>query len=233
MQVQNIYSGKNLKHFIVPDIDTTAFYITPDAKYALDNYTRFTTIEEVLREYVIQADVRKREGNFHFALYDLANKQLFKTDPLVVLDGVPVFDFNKFMQIDPLKLYKLEVINRKYFLGRSIFNGVLNWTSYKGDMADYDPGPHATIIDYDGLQMEREFYTPVYTNEEQQSSHLPDFRNVLLWSPHIKIAAGSSKEINFFTSDFPGKYMALIQGISGSGFAGFATTTFTVALASK
>ena len=233
MQVQNIYSGKNLKHFSVPAMDTTAFYIHPDQNYLLDNYTRFTTIEEVLREYVIMADVRKREGDFHFSLFDLANHQMFKTDPLVLLDGVPVFDLNKFMLVDPLKLNKLEVLNRKYFLGSSIFDGILNWTSYKGDMADYEPGAHATIIDYDGLQLEREFYTPVYTTEDQQSSHIPDFRNVLLWSPHIKIAGGASKEINFFTSDVPGKYMVLIQGITGSGLAGSATTTFTVAPASK
>lgn len=229
MQVQNIYSAKNLKHFNVPAMDTTAFYIHPDQNYLLDNYTRFTTIEEVLREYVIMVNVRKREGRFHFSLFDFAFQQMFNKDPLVLLDGVPVFDLNKFMLTDPLKLNKLEVLNRKYFLGSSIFEGILSWTSYKEDMAGYDPGAHATIIDYEGLQPEREFYTPVYTTEDQQSSHIPDFRNVLLWSPHIKIAGGSSKEINFFTSDIPGKYMVLIQGISGSGLAGFATTTFIVA----
>lgn len=228
MQVQNIYSGKNLKQFSDPIVDSAAFYITPDATYLLDNYTRFVTIEEILREYVTLVDVKKREGNFHFSLLDFATNQKFSTDPLVLLDGVPVFDFNRFMQIDPLKLYKLEVLNRKYFLGSSMFTGILSWTSYKRDMADYDLGSHATIIDYDGLQLEREFYSPVYTTEEQQSSHIPDFRNVLLWSPYIKIAAGVSKEINFYTSDIPGKYMVFIQGISGSGLAGFATTTFTV-----
>ena len=233
MQVQNIYSGKSLKHFSEPFIDSAAFYITPDATYLLDNYTRFVTIEEVLREYVTLVDVKKREGNFHFSLLDFATNQKFSTDPLVLLDGVPVFDLNKFMQIDPLKLNKLEVLNRKYFLGGSMFTGILSWTSYKGDMADYDLGSHATIIDYDGLQLEREFYTPVYATEDQQSSHIPDFRNVLLWSPNIKIAGGESKEINFYTSDIPGKYMVFIQGILGSGLAGFATTTFTVAPASK
>ena len=233
MQVQNIYSGKNLKHFLAPVMDTTAFYITPDAKYMLDNYTRFTTIEEVLREYVIKTDVRKRGGDFHFSLFDLASHDMFKSDPLVLLDGVPVFDLDKFMLVDPLKLNKLEVLNRKYFLGRSIFDGILNWTSYKGDMADYEMGPHATVIDYDALQLEREFYSPVYTTEDQLSSHIPDFRNVLLWSPHIRIAGGASEEINFFTSDVPGKYMVMIQGITGSGLAGSAITTFTVSPAPK
>jgi len=233
MQVQNIYSGKNLKHFKEHVIDSTTFYITPDATYLMDNYTRFTTMEEILREYVTLVDVKKRDGNFHFSLLDFAANQKFSTDPLVLLDGVPVFDLNRFMQIDPLKLNKLEVLNRKYFLGSSMFTGILSWTSYKGDMADYDLGSHATIIDYEGLQLEREFYSPAYTSEEQQSSHIPDFRSVLLWSPHIKMGAGALKEINFYTSDVPGKYVVFIQGISGSGLAGFATTFFTVHQPSK
>jgi hypothetical protein len=233
MQVQNIYSGKNVKHFTVPAMDTTPFYIHSDENYLLDNYTRFTTIEEILREYVILKTLRKREGEFHISLFDEAYQRMFKNDPLILLDGVPVFDLNRFMQVDPLKLNKLEVLNRRYFLGSSEFEGILSWTSYKQDMADYDPGTHAVIIDYEGLQPEREFYTPVYTTEDQQMSHIPDFRNVLLWSPHIKIAGGASEEINFFTSDMPGKYKVLIQGISSSGRAGFATTTFTVAAASK
>ncbi len=228
MQVQNIYSGKNIKRFIVPAMDTAAFYLEPDEKYVLDDYTRFTTIEEILREYVILADVRKREGKFHFSLFDFANGEKFKTDPLVLLDGVPVFDLNKFMTVDPLKLKKLEVLNRKYFLGNSIFTGILNWTSYKEDMAGYDPGPHATIIDYDGLQAEREFYSPAYTNENLLSSHIPDFRNVLLWDPAIKIPMGATNQISFYTSDLPGKYAVQVQGITKNGLCGNKVFIFEV-----
>jgi len=227
MQVQNIYSGKNLKRFNIPVIDTTAFYIKSDAKYKLDNYTRFTTMEEILREYVIMVDVKKREGKFHYHNFDLANNQMFKDDPLVLVDGVPVTDLDKFMVTDPLKLNTLEVVNRRYFLGNSVFDGILSWTSYKVDMADYEP-VNATIIDYDGLQLEREFYAPVYANANQESSHLPDFRNVLLWSPNIKIAGGQSKEINFYTSDLPGKYAIQIQGITKGGVCGSKVLIFEV-----
>jgi hypothetical protein len=228
MQVQNIYSGKKLQHFIVPVIDTTAFYIKPDGKYLLDDYTRFTTIEEILREYVPLVDVKKKEGVFHFNLFDFANRQMFKTDPLVLVDGVPVFDLNKFMLTDPLKLNALEVVNRSYFFGSSVFKGILDWTSYRGDMAGYNLGPYATIVDYDGLQAEREFYSPSYVTEDQLLSHLPDFRNVLLWSPNIKIASGASREINFYTSDLPGKYAIQVQGINKNGLSGVNVFTFEV-----
>ncbi len=228
MQVQNIYSGKKLKQFVTANFDTTPFYLNADETYLLDNYTRFTTLEEVLREYVALVDVRKKEGNFHFGVYNFATGVKMKDDPLVLLDGVAVFKFNKLMEVDPLKLYKVEVLNRKYFLGNSIFDGILNWTSYKGDLAGYDPGQHTTIIDYDGLQTEREFYSPSYDTREEKQSHLPDFRNVLLWSPHIKIASGASKEIDFYTSDIPGKYLVEVQGISKSGLCGNNVFVFEV-----
>ena len=227
MQVQTIFSGKELRHFDNPGIDTTTFFTNVDAKYLLDDYTRFTTLEEVLREYVEFADVKKRQGKFHLNLFDFPNGEMFKTDPLILLDGVPVLDVDKFMQIDPLKLYRLEVINRRYFLGNSVFRGILNWTSYKKNMADYEPSP-ATIIDYEGLQIEREFYSPVYANEEQRLSHIPDFRNVLLWSPNIKIAPGKAREINFYTSDVPGTYTVVVQGITKNGLCGKNIFSFEV-----
>ena len=40
-------------------IDTLAFYYEPYKTYLLDNYTRFTTMEEVLREYVVEVNVGK------------------------------------------------------------------------------------------------------------------------------------------------------------------------------
>jgi hypothetical protein len=228
MQVQNIYSAKNIKQFISPVIDTTPFYIHADQKYLLDNYTRFTTMEEVLREYVILVNVRKKEGRFHLGAYDADFHRMFNDDPLVLLDGVPVLDLDKFMQVDPLKLNRLEVLDHRYFLGRSSFEGVLSWTSYKQDLADYDLGPHAVTIDYEGLQAEREFYSPVYDTQERQESHFPDFRNVLLWAPHIKMAVGSSKEITFYTSDLPGKYFVEIQGLSDAGLCGSQQFTIEV-----
>ena len=227
MQVQTIFSGNELKHFNIAGTDSSSFFKSVNATYLLDNYTRYTTLEEVLREYVVLTDVRKREGKFHISLYDFSYRDMFKTDPLILLDGVPVFDIDKFMEIDPLKLYKLEVINRRYFLGNSVFTGALSWTSYKRNMADYEPA-NATIIDYDGLQAQREFYSPVYENDEQRLSHMPDFRNVLLWSPHITIAPGQSKEINFYSSDIPGKYIIVIQGITKNGRCGKSAFSFEV-----
>jgi hypothetical protein len=56
---------------------------------------------------------------------------------------------------------------------------------------------------------------------------LPDFRNVLYWSPHIKTINGKSN-ISFFTSDVSGKYVAIVQGVSEDGLVGSMIVKFVV-----
>ncbi len=228
MQVQNIYAAKKLKQFNFPVIDTTAFYLRPDASYLLDDYTRFTTLEEVLREYVTLVNVAKREGKNHLPVYNSSTKLLFNNDPLLLVDGMPVFDMDKFLKFDPLKLKKLEVINKRYILGGSSFSGILNWQTYGGDLGGFPLDPHAVVVDYDGLQLEREFYAPAYITEAEQSGHLPDFRNVLQWMPAISIPVNGKQALGFYTSDLPGKYAAVIQGISTNGLCGSKVIYFDV-----
>lgn len=235
MQVQNIYSGKNIKQFRVTGFDSLAFYGSPDATYYLDNYVRFTTLEEVLREYVINMDVIRRGEQFHLPLVDLSSQlfvynrlALMYNDPLILLDGVPLFDISRFMKMDPRKIRKLEVVNRKYFWRGSYFDGILNWSTYAGNLSDLELDPNAIAIDYEGLQPERIFYTPIYDTEEKRSSHLPDFRNVLYWVPFIHTNGTGTATTNFYSSDVKGKYAIVVNGLSADGRSGSAVSYFEV-----
>src|SRR5258708_7556165 len=114
-QALNRYAGEKLKQFHFPSVDTSAFYYKPDYTYALDDYTRFTTMEEVIREYVVLMLVKNSNSHVHLPLFDLPNNQFFDVDPLILVDGVPVFDIDKLMVMDPLKISKLDMLHRKYF----------------------------------------------------------------------------------------------------------------------
>lgn len=236
VQVQNQYAGTQLKRFL-PAADTASVFEKPDAVYMMDDYTRFSTIEEVLREYVNLMDVQKIKGKFQLQLWnnffaprqDMANLQFFQSSPLILVDGVPVFDIDRLMGYDPLKMRKLEVYNRRYFLGNSFFSGILNWTSYKGDLANFELDPRALVIDYEGLQLQREFYSPVYdTANLEKKSHTPDFRTLLYWSPEIPIDKNNDRHVRFYTSDKKGRYLTVIQGLSPRGYGGAAWQYFEV-----
>jgi len=227
-QVLNRYVGQKLKQFKFPPIDSATFYYKPDFKYLLDDYTRFTTMEEVMREYVTLMLVQKKGPHFHLPLYDLGTNAFFQVDPLILLDGVPVFDIDSLMILDPLRIRKLETVQHMYFLGGTYYSGIMNWTTYKGDLAGYNLDPHVTVVDYEGLQLEREFYSPSYETDDQAATHLPDFRNVLYWSPALSTNTQGKGDLNFYSSDLPGKYIVVVEGIAEDGAAGSKMIGFEV-----
>jgi hypothetical protein len=229
MEVLNRYAGERLKHLHVPTgFDTTAFYYVADKSYLLDNYTRFTTMEEVMREYVVLMLVKQQGGHWHLPLFELPYNQFFESDPLILLDGVPIFNIDSLMVLDPLKMRKLETLQRKIFMGGAYFPGVMNWTTYKGDLGGYILDPHSTVVDYEGLALQREFYSPAYATEEQLESHLPDFRNVLYWSPVVPVNGTGKGGLSFYSSDLPGKYFVVVQGLAADGTAGSGVGSFEV-----
>src|SRR6185295_590530 len=185
MQVQNTYSSEKMSQFDAPNIDTLPFYGKPYSKYVLDDYTRFTTMEEVLREYVPDVAVRRWGGQYHLLVFNWDVKEFYQDDPLILLDGVPISN-QKIMSYDPLKVKKLEVVCNRYINGEFTYEGIVSFTTYRGDLDELKLDPRAIAIDYDGLQLKREFYSPAYENEQQFTSRIPDFRNLLYWSPDVQ-----------------------------------------------
>ena len=225
-QVQNIFLNKKLKLFFQPSADSIPFFQTPSKTYLLDNYTRFTTIEEVLREYVSSIVISKHQGKFNIKMFDGVTP--LNTQPLVLLDGLPLFDADRIFYVDPLKIKKLEVVTKRYLYGSIVYDGVLSFSTYNGDLNGFEIDPHAVVLDYDGLQSERKFYSPIYENEEQKSNRIPDFRNTLYWNPEITTEGNGKCTINFYTGDKLGTYTGIIEGITPNGVLGYLVFKFEV-----
>ncbi|MGN6297989.1 MAG: hypothetical protein ACTHM7_14475 [Ginsengibacter sp.] len=237
MQIQRAYHSNELEKNYVPEIDTLPFYQKPYKTYLLDNYTRFTTMEEVMREYVAEVNVVRKNKQYHFNTFNNAGFELEKLqpsertmmeDPLILLDGIPVFDVDKIIAYDPLKVRKLEVVASRYYRGPISAYGIVSLTTYSGDLPGFSLNPHDVILNYDGLQNQRIFYSPDYSTTASINSRLPDFRNVLFWSPEIHTDDKGQGSISFYTGDIPGKYLVEIQGISNDGYAGSTGFTFNV-----
>ncbi len=237
MEISNAYHASQREKLAAMAIDTLPFYYKPYNTYLLDNYTRFTTMEEVLREYVLELNVTRRDKNYHIKTfnapgYALLNQQpsqrMFDKDPLVLLDGVPVFDINKIIAYDPLKVQKLEIVASRYIWGPIVADGIASFTTYKGDLPGYSLNPHDVILDYDGLQKQRIFYSPNYSTEKAVQSRIPDFRDVLYWSPDVNTDTNGKGKISFYTGDIPGKYLVEVQGMSANGDAGSTSIIFDV-----
>jgi hypothetical protein len=227
-QVEMNYLKERKNRYSIPVMDSLPFFVKPDKTYLLDAYTRFPTMEEVMREYVPEVTVRRRKGEYHFHVLDKPHEVFFENDPLVLLDGVPIFDIDKIIQFDPLKVKRMDVTTGRYFYGPLLSEGIVNYITYGGDLAGYELDPKALLIEHEGLQLQREFYSPSYADEQQKANRVPDFRNLLFWSPSINIDDSGKKTVEFYTSDAVGKYAVVVNGISKDGRAGAKVLTFEV-----
>jgi hypothetical protein len=227
-QVKQAYFGDYTNLFKSAGVDSIAFYGKPSESYLLDDYKRFKVMEEVMREYVPGVQVRRRGGNFRFMVFDRPHKGIFQDNPMVLLDGVPVFNIDKIMAFDPLKVKKLDVVASLYFNGPLVYNGVVSYTTYTGDLAGFELDPRALMQAYEGLQLQREFYAPAYETQDQKQSRLADLRNLLHWAPDLKAVTGKGKQVNFYTSDQIGTYLIVVQGLTENGVMGSKAVTFSV-----
>ena len=229
MQVQSTYYGNRAIPYRYPVVDSTAFYGPPGETYLLDAYTRFPRMEEVLREYILGVMPRKRQGHFRLFVPNLPYRTTFEDPSLVLLDGVPIFDMDKIIDFNPLKIRQLDVITNHYFVGPSLFTGVVSFMTYKGDLAGFPLDTRLLKLDYEGLQLQREFNAPRYNQTAgSPPSRLPDARTLLYWNPDLKTDAQGKGRVEFSTSDQTGTYSIDVNGLTADGHAGSQRILFEV-----
>ena len=229
MQVQSTYYGNRAIPYRYPAVDSTAFYGPPGETYRLDAYTRFPRMEEVLREYVLGVLPRKRQGHLRLFVLNLPYRAIFEDPSLVLLDGVPIFDMGKIIEFSPLKIKQLDVITNHYLVGPALFTGVISFMTYKGDMAGFPLDSRLLKLDYEGLQLQREFYTPRYDRTAGlPPSRLPDARTLLYWNPDLKTDVQGKGRVEFSTSDQTGTYVVDVNGLTTDGHAGSERVLFEV-----
>jgi len=228
IQADNSYLFKDKHRFAPIQEDTISFYGKSDQNYYLDNYTRFQTLEEVMREFIAEVRVRQQSGMFHYRVRNNLFNLFFDDDPLVLIDGVPSFNMNKMLTTDPLKIQLIQIVARKFYTSGLVNDGIVSYKTYEGDLGGYQLDPNAVAIHYEGIQLQQEFYTPVYDKGTPPSSRIPDFRNLLQWSPDIHTGEDGKMTTSFYTSDIPGTYLLFVQGITDQGQPGSRMVTFTV-----
>ncbi|MGV3600588.1 MAG: hypothetical protein ACO1N1_05240 [Dyadobacter fermentans] len=228
MQTANAYLPRVYAEKKAVLTDSLPFFGMPDEKYFLDDFTRFPTMEEVLREYVKGILVRRRQKEFHLRMIDkLLPNTYYTTDPLMLLDGIPIFDADKIIEMDPLKVKKIELLSSRYFLGPMTFTGIVSFSTYRGDLGGFELDPKVLVMPYEGVQAQREFYAPRYDGNNA-NSRIADFRNLLHWAPNVTTGKDGKATVEFYTSDQAGRYQVVIQGIAADGTVGSKTVSFDV-----
>ncbi len=151
--------------------------------YILDDYVRFPTMEEVFVEITPNVKMRKRKGVTH--VYVLLQTPVSESVPqwgeaLAMIDGVPVPDQSLIRTYDPAIVKVVEVYPYRYNFGGSIYGGVLNLVTFKGNMPGVLFDDNVRIYGFEGCSWPEEhrggetlYWHPLLTLGPGESLTLP------------------------------------------------------------
>jgi len=215
-QIQKIYENGARGDSIIPPLKTTVqprFYGKPDQELVMDDYVALTTMKEVFFELVRRVSVRTNRKENSYMIYD----PVLKRNPALFIDGVPIDDAAKIINMNPSHVEQIDVLPGDYRIGDIIFPGIINVTSANGTYTDIPLPENAVRIRLKMFEGQWVFISPEYPTEEKKKQRIPDFRNTLHWTPAIRRDETGKMRAEFWTSDHSAEYMIDLEGVSSSG----------------
>jgi len=216
-QIQKEFTSKNEQNSIEGLNHSNIFYGQPDSTYYLKKYIDLPSLEDFINEIVKNVQIKKKKDDYEISIsYGKSNTSLTKS-PLLLLDGVPIFDNSKYLKIPPLEIEKMDIINTNYLLGDNEYGGIISLFSYKKNLANIASSMPFTFIHFDGYSEFSKFNEIKYGSQIEFDSRIPDFRNTLYWNPNIVTNKDGVAEVLFYTSDESGKFLITIEGLNSEG----------------
>jgi hypothetical protein len=226
-QVTNIYEPFVEKpeesNSVVPD-----FFGKPESSVKMSDYIELTSTREVVKEIIPNVYTQKQNGKYDFKLINKFRGQPFENKPLVLVDGIPVYDFEKVLNINSKDIERADVINTRYFYSGNVFDGIISFITKKGNLSamEFDNSIFRQV--YEGCQVQKYYYSPVYSSGLKKDGRLADFRNTLFWKPDVHTGKDGKTEISFYASDESSDYTIVIEGLAPDGKTGYSTSKFSV-----
>lgn len=209
MQIGKVFDADTLYDFL-PLREHN--FLAPDFKrYILDDYTRFTIMEELFIEYISELKTNRENGkrSLGVLMSDSFNNKYFSTgNSLVMLDGVPILDQESIFTYDPLLVHHIDIYPYTYQFGIRVFSGAVNFVTYKGNLASMKFPDNVRVTDFQGASI------PLAFTCQGLSSDYPDYRQTLYWHPAITLEAGQSVDIQCKIPAYSGKFDIVVEGLS-------------------
>jgi len=194
-------------------------------RYVLDDYTRFTVMEELFIEFIseirswrvngkkeIQVRMPDRMGSFVYP----------SSSALVLVDGIPIPDHDRVFAYDPLLVQYVDIYCENYIFGVRGFSGVVNFVTYKGTLPSMPFPDNVRIVDFQGCSL------PLAYTCAGVGSDYPDYRQTIYWHPMLTLAPGESVELECKTPAYGGRFDVVAEGLDSDGAAVFGQTTLDV-----
>jgi len=193
------------------------FYGIPEMEISLDDYIKLPSMQEIFFELLPGIIIRPRKSGYIMQITNPLTGVYYDEPPLVMVDGVIINDLTVLVDLNPELVEKIEVVKTPYLVGDLILHGIVNVITRSGNFSNTTMPDYAVLLPYRVIDKPSTIIAPDYSEEQNRLNRIPDLRNTLYWNPSVKTDINGKAEIEFWTSDLPGKYTINIEGISVTG----------------
>lgn len=173
----------------------------PERLYKVDDWVQFSTIRKTLSEYVMDVYRRTQDGRTFLFTSNIEMRNVEKFPALVLLDGVPVYDVDGFMNYDARLLQYIQIYTGVYTFGNTLYHGVVSFITHKGLLSNFQLDKGTKLVRYDFPQLRPTFTQP-------QDAPL----STVFWNPLI-----DAREVDFPVPTATGIYQIILHGTDGNG----------------
>ncbi|MBN3521731.1 hypothetical protein JYB62_17110 [Algoriphagus lutimaris] len=185
-----------------------------DRVYQLDDYTRFETVETIVKEYIPEISVKTVQKKKEFRSINEIKSFAFESNPLMLVDAMPVFDSDQLAAFDPKGFKTLAILSRTFYLNEEEFPGVMSFYSYKNDFGGFPIPTNGILLDYAGIQPRITLATSLF-EPSRETDEMMDWRTILYWT-EIPQLSSSKNEVEIVIPELKGSFLVTIKTDQGT-----------------
>ncbi|NNF18918.1 MAG: hypothetical protein HKN61_04015, partial [Flavobacteriaceae bacterium] len=183
----------------------------------LEDYTRFSTLEETFIELLNYVGFRRGKDGVEYIRvlqdFEFYDEEYNDYPALVLIDGVFIKDHAFLKKFDAKTVEEIRILRDQLVLGNNNYQGLIFIKTIDGDFYKQQQAiAHSSNLN--SPRWNKRYFRPDHTYNTWE--HIPDYRYVVFWEPDITIN-GTREQFNFFTSDIPGDYEAILEGFTEYG----------------
>jgi hypothetical protein len=193
-----------------PPTGQRSFFTKQEKITRIDDYIKLSNIREVLFEVVHGVNVRKSSSGYRLRIVGDPPLPSFY-EPLFLLDGIPLLDFDEFLRLPPDRLNEIRLINKVYIHGNAVLSGIVSFRSVNNDLAGLELPEKSILL---SIELPEKSLKWDYPATIQSEKNVPILSNTL----YRKSFVTSIKEKYLFRANNNlGKYVHRVRGFDSDG----------------
>ncbi len=186
----------------------------PDRKFIMTDFQELKTLEEFIKEVLLDARVtRVIDNKKSLRLRSKDKNQLYQWPAWYLLDGIFQSDEDAMLNYDIGKIKSIELYQRNTSIESQFdplmkYNGIFSINTYLHDE------PQRFLYPVSGLHKNPEVLS---NRSEVAPMHVPDLRTILLWQTDQSTDQNGQIKMQYNSSDIRGHYVLSLMGVGTAG----------------